>query len=380
MVLHSSRGEKNVTEEEIWRPIEGCDKYEVSNLGRVRSFRRYPAGKIMKPHINQDGYQRVILRTVNGEKYNFSIHRLVANAFIPNPKQLPIINHIDENKVNNHVSNLEWCSQKHNVACYMALHPWNCFGEDVSTATLTNEQAIEIYKLTQSGELTQQEIADLYGTSYSVVNEIKRGYRWSYITGQEWIRLNRNHLTEDDVRDIYRLAWDGKTPQKVIAKRYNTTVGFVSLIKNGRCYTRITGAQHVVQKPHITDELALTIYNFENKENLTLAEIGALFGVSAATVQSIQCGRAKSHITHKQYMKKLHGSAKFSEDDVLIICGLFDDGLSNREIADIYHTPTSVIYSIRNGITWSCITGIPNNLYKVRKKETTQLCTIDEWL
>lgn len=378
MVSHSSRGEKNVNEE--WRSIEGCDKYEVSNLGRVRSFWQSPTGKILKPHIDQHGYYRVLLKATNSEKHNYGVHRLIANAFIPNPNNLPIINHIDEFKTNNHIANLEWCDCRYNNAYYRSLHPEKVYGESVGTATLTNEQAIEIYKLTQSEELNQQEIADQYNISYSVVNEIKRGYRWSYITGHEWIKLNRNHLTEDNVRDIYKLAWDGKTPQKVIAKKYNTTVGFVSLIKNGRCYTRITGAQHVVQKPHITDELAITIYNFGNKENLTLAEIGALFGVSAATVQSIKCGRVKSHITHKQYVKKLHGGAKFSEADVLTICGLFDDGLSNREIADIYHTSTSVIYSIRNGITWSCITGIPNNLYKVRKKETTQLCTIDEWL
>lgn len=95
---------------EIWRMIPGYEGlYEVSNFGRVRSFLR---GKIRKLS-NENGYMRIILYK-NGSIKKFNVHRLVAMAFIPNPDNLPCINHKDENKSNNHVDNLEWCDYTYN--------------------------------------------------------------------------------------------------------------------------------------------------------------------------------------------------------------------------------------------------------------------------
>ena len=94
---------------EEFRDIPGYEGlYEVSNLGRVRRN-----GKILKPYDN-DGYLRVDLFK-NGIVRKFLIHRLVAQAFIPNPKNLPQINHKDEDKTNNTVENLEWCDNKYNI-------------------------------------------------------------------------------------------------------------------------------------------------------------------------------------------------------------------------------------------------------------------------
>ena len=110
---------------EIWLPIEGYENlYEVSNLGRVRrleSFvtntngvtQKFP-GKILKPAANKTGYLTVNL-SKNGIVRTCSIHRLVSQAFLPNPNNLPQVNHRDENKQNNSVENLEWCTQKENV-------------------------------------------------------------------------------------------------------------------------------------------------------------------------------------------------------------------------------------------------------------------------
>lgn len=112
-------------EPEIWKPIKENPFYYVSNLGRVKSV-DHPVwcrannsysvrkGHIMKPNNqNSKHYWRIPLPTSNGRKI-FAIHRLVAQAFIPNPDNLPQINHIDGNKDNNCVSNLEWCDQSHN--------------------------------------------------------------------------------------------------------------------------------------------------------------------------------------------------------------------------------------------------------------------------
>lgn len=83
----------------------------VSDIGNVYSK---ITNTILKPEINVDGYYRVQLSR-NGSKKNFKIHRLVAIAFIENPNNLRCVNHIDENKLNNNVSNLEWCTSKYNA-------------------------------------------------------------------------------------------------------------------------------------------------------------------------------------------------------------------------------------------------------------------------
>ena len=103
-------------EQEIWKPVEGFENlYAVSNLGRIKSL-WFGREKILKPH-KVKGYLQVGLCR-NGKIKQFYVHRLVAEAFLPNPLGLPEVNHKDENKSNNVVSdvvsNLEWCSHKYN--------------------------------------------------------------------------------------------------------------------------------------------------------------------------------------------------------------------------------------------------------------------------
>lgn len=98
---------------EVWKDIEGYKGlYQVSSWGRVRSF--YRGGRVLKCRKNRDGYLLVTL-CENGNVKDYSIHRLVTQAFIPNPQNKSEVNHIDENKENNRVENLEWCTRKENV-------------------------------------------------------------------------------------------------------------------------------------------------------------------------------------------------------------------------------------------------------------------------
>jgi hypothetical protein len=100
---------------EIWKDIKGYDGlYQVSNLGRVKSFVIMPNGKILKPSIDNVGYSRNTL-TKNKKPKHIYTHRLVAQAFIKNPKNKATVNHKDGNKLNNVPSNLEWCTQKENL-------------------------------------------------------------------------------------------------------------------------------------------------------------------------------------------------------------------------------------------------------------------------
>lgn len=99
--------------EEIFREINGYKGlYQVSNYGRVKSL--HNGEKILKLVKSKNGYIRVKLKLKGHEKFLF-VHRLVASAFILNPYNLPEINHKDENKTNNRVENLEWCTREYNV-------------------------------------------------------------------------------------------------------------------------------------------------------------------------------------------------------------------------------------------------------------------------
>ena len=99
--------------DEIWRDIEGYEGlYQISNKGRVKSL-KWGKERILKPGITGSGYLKVLL-CKNRMIKHIKIHRLVANAFIPNPENKPQVNHKDENKFNNSVNNLEWSTAKEN--------------------------------------------------------------------------------------------------------------------------------------------------------------------------------------------------------------------------------------------------------------------------
>lgn len=110
---------------EIWKPIKGYEgMYEISNKGNVKSIdriiedcigrKKLYKGKILKKEKSIHGYYQVPLYK-NGKAKLFSVHRLVAYAFIENPKNLPFVNHIDFERTNNNVDNLEWVTPKENV-------------------------------------------------------------------------------------------------------------------------------------------------------------------------------------------------------------------------------------------------------------------------
>lgn len=117
-----------IMESEIWKDVVGYEGlYQVSNLGRVKSLDRnvigkdgrntFFHGKIIKPYLHKTGCLVLNLRNtkIDNKHHLTKVHRIVAQAFIPNPQNLPLINHKDENRTNNNVNNLEWCNHQYNV-------------------------------------------------------------------------------------------------------------------------------------------------------------------------------------------------------------------------------------------------------------------------
>lgn len=155
---------------EIWKSIDGF--YEVSNLGRVKS----PNG-IRKLSLTPDGYQRIRL-IHNGVDKTVRVHRLVAEAFIPNPENKETVNHKDGNKLNNCVDNLEWMDRHEQLQ-----HAYdNGLKKPVHTnRKLTKEQVEEIKRLyvPQSKEFGTVALGRKYGVTNRVIGNIIRGLSYT---------------------------------------------------------------------------------------------------------------------------------------------------------------------------------------------------------
>jgi hypothetical protein len=173
---------------EIWKPIIGYEGYyEVSNLGNVRGLDRYVnrgtapvfvVGIKIKPKEHQ-GYLEVSLSKDN-KRSSYGIHRIVALAFIDNPKNKPQVNHIDGDKTNNQVSNLEWATLSEQQIHAFSIGLQDNKGSKHPKAQLTEQDVIDIRTELENGTLGK-DIAKLYNVSVDVISKIKRRVTWSHI-------------------------------------------------------------------------------------------------------------------------------------------------------------------------------------------------------
>jgi len=125
-------------------------------------------------HKNLDYYSYCINRK------KFYAHRIVAIAFIPNPKNKPEINHIDSNPENNHVSNLEWCTHKENIMHAKKYGKMKVlYNEDSPRAKLTNKQVLEIKKRYSEGGFTHKSLAKEYNVGRTTITAILNKQNWS---------------------------------------------------------------------------------------------------------------------------------------------------------------------------------------------------------
>lgn len=149
--------------------------YQVSNFGRIKSI-KFGKEIILKPGTNKNGYSYVILYK-NGKVKKFTVHRLVAEAFIPNPYNLPEVNHKDENKQNNVASNLEWCDAKYN-------HNYGTINERIAAKNTNGKCSKKVYQYTLDGQFVREwestREAGRNGFDQSAVAACCRGKRKKY--------------------------------------------------------------------------------------------------------------------------------------------------------------------------------------------------------
>lgn len=179
--------------QETWKDIKGYEGlYQVSNLGRVKGLKR---NKILKPGKDKDGYLYVTLYNMyklKGQK----VHRLVAQTFILNPENKPQVNHIDGNKQNNIVNNLEWCTRLENIE-----HAWKTGLMKVHYGRAKQcKKAKKIYQINPQNN----QIINVYYGNRDV--ERKTGYDHSSIS--KCCRNRKNYKTYGGYKWQYAESWD----------------------------------------------------------------------------------------------------------------------------------------------------------------------------
>jgi len=201
-------------------------RYAVSEDGGV-----YSCGKELSQSIHNQ--YLMVAFYVDGKRIKKRVHRLVAEAFIPNPENKPQVNHLDGNKLNNHVSNLEWATAKENVqhALGLGLVP---VGEKSVCSLLTDAQVSDLRK--EVGK-TNRVLAKEYGLSVQAVGYILRGVSWKHLPIGDYSRLH-SRLPKDlvvNIREKRGLGW----LQKDIAAHYGVHRMTVSQICQGKTYKNI---------------------------------------------------------------------------------------------------------------------------------------------
>lgn len=159
-----------------WEPVRGFEEYYlVSPRGQIYSIRR---GIILSTFISA-GYEQTELN-VSGKHYKRLIHRLVAEAYIPNPNNLPCVNHIDGDPLNNEVSNLEWCTYSENMVHASQHGLLRTVGENQHSSKLTEKDVRYIRSVYRKGDLNygSSALGRKFGVDHKAIHSVVTGKTW----------------------------------------------------------------------------------------------------------------------------------------------------------------------------------------------------------
>ena len=254
------------------KPIDGFNEdYFAGENGDIFSLK---SGDIKKlnPSIGKNGYKYVTLCHANKKK-KIAVHKVIINTFKenPNPDLYTNINHINKNRLDNSLDNLEYCTSTYNNQHMSILSRENkTFKELYPNSKLNNEEdVLNIYKLAHEGKMLQIDIAKMYNISESTVCDIKRGSRYNNITKHnenailklQNIKLDgsvksykgeklgmpkgeqrkNSKLTEKQVLEVKYLLENTEMSNREISNKLNIPYYIVSKIKNGKAWTYLTG-------------------------------------------------------------------------------------------------------------------------------------------
>ena len=190
-------------EETVWRTYPGIDFLQANQFGEIRVIDRYVTykngvkhfykGHVLKQCADRGGYLQVYPR-VNGKQVNLLVHRIVATCFLPNPDNLPEINHKDNDPKNNSVSNLEWCTHEYNVA-----YREKC-GKSAAEALGRPVFAVNLETSEVSFFKTQSEASYKLGVDSRNINSVLKGRLKT--AGGYWFTENKNEITKEKIQEI----------------------------------------------------------------------------------------------------------------------------------------------------------------------------------
>ena len=161
----------------MYKQIENLD-YEINSEGIVR---RISTKRIKKSFKRPDGYIGIQLYITKEKVKNYQLHRLIANAFIPNPDNKLYVNHIDSNRENNSLNNLEWVTFEENVKHGYKSGYTSNKGSNNGFSVLTEKQVLEMRSKRENDKLTYQQLATQYNVSYGCVAGIIQRKNWKHI-------------------------------------------------------------------------------------------------------------------------------------------------------------------------------------------------------
>ncbi len=204
---------------EIWKQINNSNYYMISNFGRIKSFKRNKKdGQILKTDISNKGYFRIMI-DIPEKRKRHSVHRLVALAFIDNTENKCCINHIDNNRQNNKVDNLEWCTQSENII--HAEKQGRLDDSHIKTGKATSENAIK-YKIDQINKSIGNKINDLTVLSFSRIEKKKTARGNKYFINYKCICGRVEELLESNVNNNAVTSCSYCRFEKVRKNNYNT--------------------------------------------------------------------------------------------------------------------------------------------------------------
>lgn len=318
-----------------WRKIiiDGEETmYSVSDTGEVRNDK---TNYILKKLISSRGYYTIRLSVNKKCSCTKQVHRLVCNAFLPNIYNKPFVNHIDGNKLNNNIKNLEWCTHQENI-----IHA-------IKTGLIKTELDLNVIEKInedlQKKNLSQRQIAKKYNTSETMISRIKKNKSYFY---------NINNITEEVVKSICSDIQNNNLSLKDIANKNKVSYNIVLSIKNKQSYKYISKfynfGMYSFKSRKLNDEQINQICFLIQENKLTYKKIADLYNISAKLVADIKAKKCYRDISDKYYFKPK--IKNLNDDEIEEICLLLiENKLTQKEIGEKYNVSRDVIKQIKAG-------------------------------